>query len=283
MSAPDGAAGAGDAVGSAEAAEAAVPAAPRQRSRLRRALGHPLAHLVAAILVIALVQAFAVKLFMVPSGSMEQTLDVGDRILVNRLAGEPQNGDVIVFATDDALWPRTDAGSGGGALSGVKYAAKWVFGDLLGFGPTTAHTMVKRVIGTAGQTVACCDAQGRLTVDGVPLDEPYIFEDPAFVPGELDCDTTPASSRCFAPVTVPEGMLLVLGDHRGASSDGILPCRGVPAGAGTGAEASEADDAGGSADGCARWVRVSDVYGEVFAIIWPLNRFGGLPAGEGER
>lgn len=243
---------------------------PRGKPWLRRVLSHPLIHLFAAILVVALVQTFVVKLFMVPSGSMEQTLEVGDRILVNRLAGEPQTGDVIVFATDDALWPREDAFADGGALAGVKTAVKWVFGDLIGIGPTTAHTMVKRVIGTPGQSVRCCDADGRVEVDGVPLDEPYIFEDPAFVPGQLDCDTTPASSRCFAEATVPEGMLLMLGDHRGASSDGVLRCRGSD---GTGS----ADAVGAGADTCVRWVKASDVYGEVFAVVWPLNRFGGLP------
>ncbi len=80
------------------------------------------------------------------------------------------------------------------------------------------------------------------------------------MPGSLDCESTPVSQRCFGEVTVPEGMLLVLGDHRGASSDGIAQCRGSM-------------DTG---DACVRWVRESDVIGEAFAVVWPIGRFGGV-------
>ncbi len=218
-----------------------------------------MSHLFAAVLLVALVQGFLVKLYMVPSGSMEHTLEVGDRILVNRLAASPEPDDIVVFTADDELWP-SDAMPAAGPVAAAKQAVKWVFGDLLGFGPTTGHTLVKRVIAVGGQTVSCCDAVGRLVVDGEPLDEPYIFEDPRFEAGSLDCETTPRSLRCFGEVTVPEGMLLVLGDHRGASSDGILQCRG--------AEGSPGDDS------CVRWARESDVIGEAFAIVWPLSRFG---------
>lgn len=251
--------------GTGETGETAGSPAPR--TGLRRALGHPLTHLLAALLVLGLVQGFLVKQFAVPSGSMEQTLEVGDRILVNRLAygppgshGTPQNGDIVVFTANEALWPSQTPPSTGFTAQ-VKHTIKFVFGDLIGIGPTTGHTLVKRVIGTPGQTVTCCSPAGALTVDGVELDEPYLFEDPAFEPGSLDCASTPVSQRCFAPITVPEGMLLVLGDHRSASSDGIWQCRG------------STDDANES---CVRWVRTEDVTGKVFARIWPLGDFGGV-------
>ncbi len=240
----------------------------RSRGWIRRLAGHPLAHLGAAILVLALLQGFVIKPFTVPSGSMEHTLEVGDRLLVNRLAGAPQSGDVVVFTADPGLWPngRIDAADPG-VWDALKHAAKWVLGDLLGFGPTTGHTLVKRVIGTAGQTIRCCDAEGRLLVDGVPQDEPYIVDDLPFEPGALDCSTAPRSLRCFSAVTVPEGMLLVLGDHRSASSDGIFLCRG---------DAEEQTDGG-----CVRWVRERDVIGEVVLVFWPLGRIGGLAVESG--
>ena len=235
--------------------------ASQSRPRWRRVVDHPLSHLVAAVLLIALVQGFLIKMYMVPSGSMEHTLEVGDRILVNRLVAAPEPGDIVVFTADDELWSRS-AAQPTGPVAAAKQAVKWVFGDLLGFGPTTGHTLVKRVIAVGGQTVSCCDAQGRVIVDGEPLDEPYIFENPLFEPGALDCETSQRSHRCFSEVTVPEGMLLMLGDHRGASSDSIQQCRGS-------AEVANADP-------CVRWARESDVVGEAAAVVWPLSRFGGV-------
>ncbi|MBK0419470.1 signal peptidase I [Leucobacter sp. CSA1] len=240
-----------------------------RRSPVRRALSHPLTHLIAATLILALTQAFVVKLFRVPSGSMEQTLEIGDRIFVNRLAygapvvhGTPDNGDIVVFHTQDDLWPRSsDTSNGSSALDGLKHAARWALGDVLGFGPGTRHMIVKRVIGTPGQTVECCDAEGRLMIDGVPLDEPYVFEDLPFVARELDCETEQRSSRCFPPIEVPADRLLVLGDHRGASSDAVSHCR-------AGTEPTGAE--------CVRWVRTEDVIGEVLVRVWPLGSLGGV-------
>lgn len=83
--------------------------------------------------------------------------------------------------------------------------------------------MVKRVVGVGGQQVSCCDPEGRLIVDGTPIDEPYIYEDYEFVPGTLDCSS--GSERCFDPIDVPEGKLLVLGDHRSRSAASVYQCR----------------------------------------------------------
>ncbi|MBC3844123.1 signal peptidase I [Streptacidiphilus sp. 4-A2] len=144
---------------------------------------------VVCALVLFLVNTLVAEPFGIPSGSMENTLKVGDRVVVDKLAyrfgGTPQRGDVIVFdgrgsfITPDSADP--DAVSG--------------------------DDFVKRVIGVGGDTVTCCDRQGRVSVDGVPLDESaYLF------PGD-------APSAVPFSVKVPPGTLFVLGDHRSVSSD----------------------------------------------------------------
>jgi signal peptidase I len=209
-------------------------------------------NVVAAIVVIALVQGFLVKVYSVPSGSMESTLNVGDRILVNRLAynaGGPKPGDIVVFRAD-AAW----GASAGDEPAGVLEALVRGFGDLTGIGPSNEDFLVKRVVGAGGDTVECCSAEGALVRNGEPLNEDYILEDPAFAPGGPDCGSDPRSLRCFGPVEVPEGSLLVLGDHRGASADGVLACRGR----------AENDQSG-----CARFVDEENVVGRVVAKLWP--------------
>lgn len=226
-------------------------------SLLRRITGSTWFHLVAAFVVIGCLLSFVAKPYWVPSGSMEQTLQVGDRVLVNRLAyvgeGAPKTGDVIVFDGDET-W-----GSAGAPEGPVKSFLRWV-GEVSGFGPSGPHTLVKRVIASPGQKVACCTPEGALTVDGVALDEPYIFEDFPFTPGSLNCESTPRSMRCLPEVVVPEGSYLVLGDHRSGSSDGASHCRREEA----------------EAPGCFRWANDDDVVGRVAAIVWPISRWSGL-------
>ncbi|WP_087485835.1 signal peptidase I [Brachybacterium massiliense] len=259
--------------GSGDAPEQAAPAppadGPRRPSRLRRVTSHPLAHLVAAIAVLALLQAFVVKPFTVPSESMENTLQVGDRVLVDRTAylplrseHGPAQGDVVAFRADETLWGE---GSGGAEDSGViesaKHLVKLILGDTLGFGPTTEPQLVKRVIATEGQTVSCCSPRGGVLVDGAELPEPYIKDDFPFEEGVLDCTTSPRSLRCVDEVKVPAGMLLALGDHRGNSSDGASACRTPNA---------------QSPPECMRWVRTDDVLGRAWTVFWPLGRFGSV-------
>jgi signal peptidase I len=110
----------------------------------------------------------------------------------------------------------------------------------VGVAPPSEDDFVKRVIATGGQTVQCCDAQGRVTVDGKPLTEPYIFE------------PTPLQSRPFGPVTVPAGRLWVMGDHRSASAD-------------------SREHMGDKYSGT---IGVSDVIGKAAMIVWPVSRFG---------
>lgn len=213
-------------------------------------------HLLVALLVVALVQAIAVKIYAVPSGSMERTLAVGDRVLADRVAfagADPQRGDVVVFRARGA-WS-TEAPPSRGVVRDVLV---W-FGGLVGIGPGTEYTLVKRVIGLPGETVACCDAEGRVTVDDAPLEEPYVFEDHEFEAGSLDCESAVRSPRCFPPVLVPDGAYLVLGDHRSGSADSVVGCRGAP-----------------SAGDCARFVDRDDVRGRVFQVVYPLMRWRGI-------
>lgn len=131
-------------------------------------------------LVLLLVSHFVVEPFQVPSSSMRDTLRVGDRVLVDKLAyrfgGSPRRGDVIVFDGKDSF----------STSGGTDY--------------------VKRVIGVGGDRVTCCDTRGRITVNGHPLDETYLH------PGD-------APSREPFDIVVPEGRLWVMGDHRDDSAD----------------------------------------------------------------
>jgi signal peptidase I len=232
-------------------------ASPRDaRPWWRRMVGSTWFHLVAAFVVFGMLLTFVAKPYWVPSGSMENTLQPGDRILVNRLAyvgSEPATGDIVVFDADDA-WD----GGERAAENPLRAVLRW-FGEVTGFGPSGPHTLVKRVIGSPGQTVQCCTDDGAVVVDGQPIDEPYISDDLAFEPGELDCDTSPRSSRCFDEVTVPGDSYLVLGDNRSVSSDSAALCR---------SEDAPAD--------CWRWATSGGVVGKAAVILWPVNRWTGL-------
>ncbi|MDQ1650397.1 MAG: signal peptidase, partial [Frankiaceae bacterium] len=186
-----------------------------KRGRKQRPLSQELpVLLVVAILLALLLKALVVQAFFIPSGSMERTLLIQDRVLVNKVVyrfRDIHRGEIVVFngkgtdftQSESVIPPPTNAA--GKAVRKVQ--------SVLGLGAPGERDFVKRVIGVGGDTVACCDAQGRVTVNGVPLDEPYIFENS---PLEL-----PATSggRPFAPFKVPEGQLWVMGDHRGDSAD----------------------------------------------------------------
>lgn len=210
---------------------------------------------VVAVVAVALVQAFLVKPFGVPSQSMENTLHVGDRILVNRLDDSWDRGDVIVFG-HGASWQDRRLPTPTNPLVRVARTA----GDLTGIGPGSVSYTVKRVVGLPGERVECCDAQGAVTVDGRSLDEPYVLDDLPFQPGTIDCDSTPRSTRCFPEIRVPEDNLLVLGDHRSQSADSVIGCRGGTVG-----------------QECARFVPEGRVVGPVVLRFWPPADIGPLP------
>lgn len=211
-------------------------------------------HISVAVVLVVLVQALVVKVYSVPSRSMEQTLEIGDRMLVNRLpAGAPERGEIVAFEASAAWQPgQSEPGSALGALARA-------VGTFTGLGPGAPYTLVKRVVGLPGETVACCDADGRVQVDGEPIDEPYVYDDLPFESGGLDCEGAPGSPRCFGPVRVPDGQYLVLGDHRAASADSVVACRGAPA-----------------VSDCARFVEERKIVGRAFLVFWPLGRAGAV-------
>jgi signal peptidase I len=221
----------------------------RQRRREQRAAKGSLLRelpvlLLVAFLLALLVKTFLVQAFFIPSGSMEQTLHgcpgcTGDRVLVNKVPywfDEPEPGEIVVFKGPDTWSPEIS----------VEQPTDWFTGALLwlgrtvGVAPPSEDDFIKRVVATGGQTVQCCDAEGRVTVDGEPLDEPYIFEN------------TPIESRAFGPVTVPDGRLWVMGDHRSASAD---------------SKAHIDDRYSGT-------IGVDDVIGKASIIVWPPSRIG---------
>lgn len=228
----------------------------RWRSFRRSTAGSVLVNLVAAVVVIALVQTFFVKMYVVPSGSMQGTLLIGDRILVNRTAyagGVPPRGDVVVFSASGD-WNESPQQAGNPAKEVLRH-----FGDLTGIGPSHEKFMVKRVIGIPGDVVECCTAAGALKVNGLAQDEPYVQGEPPFSLDGPNCETTPLSTRCFGPFTVPDGQLLVLGDNRGNSKDSVHACRGRAADA-----------------SCLKLVPLQNVIGHTFATVLPLQRFGSV-------
>jgi signal peptidase I len=214
------------------------PIGPAGEAR-RRSWSHELLVLVGVALAITLlVRLFVVQAFYIPSGSMEPTLHVGDRVLVSKLSyriGDVQRGDVVVFDGRGSFAP-SDAGAGGnGALARLGRSV----GAFLGVAPSE-RDFVKRVVGLPGDHVICCDAQGRLTVNGQPVDEPYVY------PGDA------ASSQPF-DIVVPSGRLWVMGDHRSDSAD---------------SRAHLGDPGGGT-------VPLDRVIGKVLVRFWPLARMGG--------
>ncbi|MFJ4681152.1 signal peptidase I [Kitasatospora sp. NPDC088783] len=217
--------------------------AKRAARRSRRSLLRELPVIVLVALVIALVmKTFLIQVFVIPSGSMEQTLRIGDRVVVDKLTpwfgSEPERGEVVVFK-DPGGWLENDhkPSTEGPVLRNVKS----VF-SAVGLLPSDdERDLIKRVIGVGGDTVECCDEHGRVSVNGTPLDEPYVA-----------AGNSP--SRITFKVTVPQGRLWVMGDHRDLSADSRYHM-GNP-GSGT--------------------IPVGNVVGRAFVVAWPLSHFGQL-------
>jgi signal peptidase I len=210
--------------------------------------------LLAVALGLAIVlKALFIQAFYIPSPSMEPGLVENDRILVQKVSywggGTPERGDVIVFE-DPGNWLPPD--SSGPANPAARVLAK------VGLYPTGGH-LVKRVIGVGGDTVTCCDAEGRLSVNGHPVEESqYVMPNAACAaPLSIQSEDQPCTSKALK-VTIPKGYLLVMGDNRGNSEDSTArlcttketdcpPTRGL--------------------------VPVDNVVGKVFALVWPIKRF----------
>ncbi|MER6025537.1 signal peptidase I [Streptomyces sp. NPDC001851] len=162
-----------------------------------------------AVLIALVLKTFLVQAFVIPSGSMEQTIRIGDRVLVDKLTpwfgSEPQRGDVVVFH-DPGGWLADEHTAKKHDPVVVKQLKEGL--TFIGLLPSdNEKDLIKRVIGVGGDHVKCCDAQGRVTVNGVPLTEgDYLY------PG-----TSPAATPF--DITVPKGRLWVMGDHREDSAD----------------------------------------------------------------
>ncbi len=127
-----------------------------------------------------LIQTFVARVYVIPSGSMEQTLNgcpgcTGDRILVDKVTYDftsPSPGDVIVFKGPPG-WSESEFN----VTESSNVVVKWLrqFGSSIGIGSPPEYDLVKRVIAVGGQTISCCDTQNRVMVDGKPLNEPYIY------------------------------------------------------------------------------------------------------------
>jgi signal peptidase I len=206
--------------------------------------------LVLAVGLAVLLKAFFVQAFYVPSESMEPGLVKNDRILVEKTSywggGTPQRGDVVVFK-DPGGW-LSEAADAGPTNPLGKLLVK------IGLYPAGGH-LVKRVIGVAGDTIHCCDSQGRLEVNGHPLDEHSYAQ----LSG-LRC-AGPEVNQCARHWTagpVPKGDLFVMGDNRAHSADSAYHlCHPRAPFCGQGSP----------------FVPVSDVVGKVVVLLWPAGRF----------
>ncbi|MET9856874.1 signal peptidase I [Streptomyces sp. NPDC006450] len=192
-----------------------------------------------ALLLALLIKTFLVQAFSIPSDSMQNTLQRGDRVLVDKLTpwfgSEPERGEVVVFH-DPSNWlsgePTPDPNIAQKALS-------WI-----GLMPSAEEKdLIKRTIAIGGDTVECKKG-GPVIVNGKELDEPYIF------PGNTPCDDFP-----FGPLTVPKGKIWVMGDHRQNSQDSRY---------------HQQDPTQG-------FVPVSDVVGRAVVVAWPITRWSTLP------
>jgi signal peptidase I len=214
--------------------------ADKKRRPKGRSFWRELPVLIVVALVLALViKTYAIQAFFIPSGSMQNTLEIGDRVLINKIVYHTRGiarGDIVVF-NGDGSWDVTPPQGSSNIFS--KFLGD--LEDIVGASHDN-DVYIKRVIGLPGDHVACCNAQGQMTVNGVPLTEgSYLY------PGN-------APSNMPFNITVPPGRLWVMGDHRAISYD---------------SRGHMGDPGGGT-------IPESAVMGRAFVIIWPPSRWGFL-------
>jgi signal peptidase I len=237
---PEDGDGAADAPPGGKAASGGSKPAAR-RARRKRSFWREFPILVVVALLLAVViKTYAIQAFFIPSGSMENTLEINDRVLVNKIVYDVRSihrGDIVVFNGDGSWDPGT-------VPTDTNFVVMFAqgFASMFGFGHP-GDILIKRVIGLPGDRVACCDAEGLVTVNSVPLTEQsYLY------PGD-------APSEIRFNIVVPPGRLWVMGDHRLISDD---------------ARDHLGDPGGGT-------IPESAVIGRAFVIIWPLSRWRILP------
>ncbi|WP_171165522.1 signal peptidase I [Streptomyces sp. I05A-00742] len=215
----------------------------RGKAKQQRPFWKELPLLIVVALVLALlIKTFLVQAFSIPSDSMQNTLQRGDRVLVDKLTpwfgSEPERGEVIVFH-DPGTWLKDEPTP---EPNMVQKALSWI-----GLMPSANEKdLIKRVVGVAGDTVEC-KGTGPLKVNGKPLDEKsYVFE------GNTPCSAGPEGQF---KVTVPEGRLWVMGDHRQNSADSRY----------------HQDEPGKG------FVPVDNVVGRAIVVAWPIDRWNTLP------
>ena len=196
---------------------------------------------VVALVVSLFIKTFVVQFFYIPSGSMENTLQIKDRVAVNKvpfISRSINRGDVVVFRDPDDWLPEIVDYDTNKYVSKAKSALVAV-----GVLPNpTKQYLVKRVIGVEGDHIVCCTKAGNLTINDVEVTEPYIYA--GNKPSEMKFD-----------VTVPKGKLWVMGDHRGASADSRYHQEDINKG----------------------FVPISRVTGRVVAVIWPFENITYVP------
>jgi signal peptidase I len=205
--------------------------------------------LVFAMGIALVVHQFFFQAFYIPSGSMENTLHVGDRVLVNRMSykvGQVQRGQVIVFNGEDSWTQEVPISTPSNPVSRVFHDV----GGFLGFAPSGEKDFIKRVIGVPGDHVVCCDAQGRIKVNNVPLDESYLSSG---VPTPT-ATTTQVNASIPFDIIVPPNRVWVEGDHRDDSAD----------------SRSHRGDGGGGT------IPESKIIGRAFVVVWPVSHWRGL-------
>lgn len=180
-----------------------------RRKRRRSAVKEIPVLIVMALLIALVLKTFLVQAFVIPSGSMEQTIKIGDRVLVDKLTpnfgAKPQRGDVVVFKDPGGWLQQENAAGKEDPPLGVKQATEAL--KFIGLLPSDdEQDLIKRVVAVGGDTVKCCGTDGRVTVNGVPLNEAYLHPDdrPSTVQFEVE---------------VPAGRLFMMGDHRSNSAD----------------------------------------------------------------
>jgi signal peptidase I len=240
-------------VGQEEADDTAEPDtedAEPQKDKKRRPFWVELPILIGVALVLTiLIQSFIARVFLIPSESMEHTLHgcpgcYGDRVLVDKvtyLFNDPGPGDVVVFERPET-WNRSEFSADRSSNAVVRWLQD--IGAMFGLASPNEDDVVKRVIAVGGQTVECCDEEGRVQVDGKSLDEPYIFWDGGTANGNQEFDT----------FTVPDGTLWVMGDNRNNSADSRVQGGG----------------------GLAGVVPVGNVIGKARYIVLPPSRWQGV-------